>query len=80
MNPQTGAYATIGSHVKNPNETKSNILAFFISFLIFGVSLFLFIENMDVALFKVMLISAMFLVVRIYLFVTKVKIYYMEKS
>ena len=79
MNPQNEQYATSGNEETNPNETKSTVFAFIISALATIISLLLFIENINVAWFKLMLIGLIFSVTRIYLYFDKIKLYYKEK-
>jgi len=79
MNPQNEQYATTGEVSNNPNEKKSTILAFLISFIVFGVSLFFFMENQTYTWFKLALIGIIFAVARTYFYFTKIKVYYGEK-
>lgn len=79
MNPQTAQYATTGGHISNPNETKSTIATFFLAFAFFGISLFLSMENVNVAWLKICAIAVAFLVYRVWSFVSKIKYYYKEK-
>ncbi len=78
MNPQNNQYATTGSHSNNPNETKSSIFAFVLSFLYFGMSILLLGEGVTLAWIKLLCISLLFLSLRLYLFLAKIKIYYKE--
>lgn len=78
MNPQNNQYATTGSHVNNPNEIKSSIFAFVLSFMYFGFSILLLGEGVTTAWIKLMCLSIAFLGLRIYLFLSKVKVYYKE--
>ena len=79
MNPQSEQYATIGTDFNNPNETKALVLSLIISAL--GAFLFYFLAPTGVisSFIKIMLISLAFLIVRIYLFFIRVKLYYKEK-
>ena len=79
MNPQNEQYATSGSQENNPNERKSSLFAFILSFLGFIISLLLFNEKISVAWIKLMFISLVFAVSRIFLYVQRIKIYYKEK-
>lgn len=79
MNPQYEIYASVGDQESNPNESRATIMALAISFLMFGISLFLFIENINVTWFKLLLISVLFMSARVYLLLTKIKLYYKEK-
>ena len=80
MNPQTELYSTIGQNDNNPNETKSTMLAFLISFILFGVMLFLLIEeNTLVPFIKVAAVLFILMIFRIYMFYKKVTLYYKER-
>ncbi len=80
MNPQTELYATIGNTDNNPNETKSTLMAFLISFLVFGLFLLLLIENNSLFTYlKLFAVSLVMMISRLYLFLNKIKLYYMEK-
>ena len=78
MNPQNQQYATTGGHANNPNENKSSLFAFLLSFLFFAASLFLFMEGIFVAWIKIAAIALVFMIGRIYLFYSKVQVYYRE--
>lgn len=79
MNPQNKQYQTTGDSVtNNPNEGRSTLFAFVLSFLFFGASLFLFGEGIDVAWIKLSVLAFVFMIFRIVLFVEKVKVYYKE--
>lgn len=79
MNPQNRLYQTTGKEEKNPNETKSTIIAFFVSAVFAFVSFFLMKENIKVVFVKLLLISIVFCVLRIYFFYARIKLYYKEK-
>ena len=79
MNPQYDQYATTGTHISNPNETKSTIAMLFLSFVFFGISLFLSVENIATAWIKVGIVALAILGYRIWSFYNKVKYYYKEK-
>jgi len=79
MNPQNEQYATSGTVMNNPNSNKATLTAFLISFAVFGASLLLFTENAVTACVKLMLIGIAFFIMRAYLFVVKVRVYYREK-
>ena len=79
MNPQHEAYATIGNSDSNPNEKKSTITAFAISFFVAIVVLLLLIEGRGFVYVKVFIVS---LIAAIYFtrsFFEKIKLYFMEK-
>lgn len=79
MNPQNRLYQTTGKDQKNPNETKSTIFAFLTSAIFAFVSFFLMKEDIRVVFVKLLLISFAFCALRVYLFYTKVNLYYKEK-
>jgi len=79
MNPQNEQYATTGEVTDNPNEKKSTILAFIISFLVFAISLFFFLEKAKYTWLKLAIISIVFAITRIYFYFSKIKVYYGEK-
>lgn len=79
MNPQSSQYATTGDHHNNPNETKSSITMFILSFIFFAVALFLMIENIEIALIKVCLVAFALLAYRVWSYLSKIKYYYKEK-
>lgn len=80
MNPQTELYATIGNTDNNPNETKSTLMAFLISFLVFGIFLLLLIESDNLFTYiKLLIVAIVVMLTRLYLFLNKIKLYYMEK-
>ena len=79
MNPQNEQYATTGTSVNNPNEKKSTLFAFILAFALFAISLFLFMEDMQIAWFKLMLIALIFAGARAYLYFGKIRVFYKEK-
>ena len=79
MNPQNQKYQTTGKTQKNPNERKSTILAFSIAFVVAFISFFLLKEDVRVVFIKLLFLSLVFCAIRVYLFYTKVKLYYKEK-
>ncbi len=79
MNPQNQQYQTTGEQVSNPNEGKSTVFGFVVSFVVFAFSLLLFIEGTAAAWIKLALISAAFFTARFLLFYYKIKVYYKEK-
>ena len=81
MNPKVDLYSTISETGSNPNETKSTLIAFLVSFLAFGALLFLLIENSGaITYIKVMLIGLAFMLFRLYMLLSKIKLYYREKD
>lgn len=79
MNPQNELYATTGSVDDNPNETFSTISAFVISALLAFLSYLLFPEGLTKACVKLALVGLAFAIALIYMFVSKIKVYYYEK-
>ena len=80
MNPQVELYSTIGNNENNPNEIKSTLLAFLISFLA-SFALFIFLGELpnNGPFIKFMIIGVLFMVFRVYMFLNKIKLYYKEK-
>ena len=79
MNPQSQLYASVGSTVSNPNETKSTVSAFLISFLTAGVVFFLLFEGEGHVYVKLIAVSFGVLIYRIWMFFSMLKLYYKEK-
>ena len=79
MNPQNHQYQTTGSSQKNPNEFHSTLYAFILSAVFAFISFFLMNEDIRVVFSKMLIISALLLIARLWLYVTKVKLYYKEK-
>ena len=79
MNPQTNHYATTGDHANNPNETKSSVTMFIVSFLTCGIGLFLSMENLKVSWVKISILFAALLVYRIWSYLSSIKYFYKEK-
>ncbi len=79
MNPQNRIYQTSGNDQKNPNEGKSTLIAFITSALFAFISYFLMMENMEAVFVKLFFIGLAFCLVRVYLFLSRIKLYYKEK-
>ncbi len=85
MNPQNEVYATSGNDFNNPNETKTTLVAFIMSFAITFVSYLLFLEsqkyydNYNVAFIKILLIAIAIFGSSLGLFVLKIKAFYYER-
>ena len=80
MNPQIELYSTVGSSESNPNETRATLTAFVISFLVTGIIFFLLTENNDIGVYlKYIVVSAIALIYRTYIFFAKLRLYYKEK-
>lgn len=78
MHPQSALYRTEGLASKNPNETKSILLAFVMSFLLFGISLFFYIKDPINLWLKLFIIVGAVFIYRLYLFCYKAKILFKE--
>jgi hypothetical protein len=81
MNPQIELYATVGGTENNPNENRATLTAFLVSFAVAGLMLLLMVEGgrMTEVFIKLLLVSLAVLAYRIYMFFTKIKLYYKEK-
>ena len=78
MNPQNLEYATTGTHSNNKNEAKSSLSAIVISALFTFLTYFFISENAGVVWVKLFFVALVYLILRIYLYTSKVKIYYKE--
>lgn len=79
MNPQYTQYATFSEQSNNPNENKSSVLAFALSFLISGGMLLLSFEDVSVVWYKIAAVAIVIAAVKIYTYFLKIKVYYKEK-
>ena len=79
MNPQNDQYGTMGEHSKNPNETKSTVLAFLIALLAAGISLLLFRENEVLCWIKFCAAGVALLALKLFTYIKKIQVYYKEK-
>lgn len=79
MRPQHDQYATLGLSFDNPNERNSTVVAFLISGLIAFWLYFIMNEGRTAAIGKVLAISVVFLAARVYLYFTRIRLYYAEK-
>ena len=79
MNPQTEIYATMGEHENDPNEAKATVTAFLISFVVAVVTLLLLNEGRGMVFEKLCLVGLALCVYEIWLFFSKIKLYYKEK-
>lgn len=84
MNPQNEQYATTGMEVDNPNENKSTIVAFIISF-IYAVISYKFLSesnlyhsSLTVGMEKLLLISIIAFISMVILFVKRIKAFYYD--
>ena len=79
MNSQADQYSTIGVDFNNPNETKATVIGFVLSALFTFLFYFFTDGGVVVSLIKCSVIAVVFLVARIYLYVTRIKLYFKEK-
>ena len=93
MNPQYEIYATVGASDSNPNENKATLSAFLISFLVAGIGILLLIDDskivgnikitetiiLDSVYIKFFFIGLAAMIYRVYLYFSKIKLYYKEK-
>lgn len=80
MNSQVEQYQTTGGHHRDPNDVKSFLMAYLISAFVAYLSYFLLKENPSVVWVKIFFVASLFLAFRIFLFVSKVKVYFKEKQ
>lgn len=80
MNPQTAHYQTVGSHPNNPNDLKSTLYSFLLSAAFAFLVYFLVTESLITVWWKVMAVAVAFLVLRIWLYVNKIKAYFKERQ
>ena len=79
MNPQNQLYASVGSTVSNPNEMKSTVSAFLISFATALVVFFLLFEGAGRVYLKLIAVALGVLVYRVWMFFSMLNLYYNEK-
>lgn len=80
MNPQTEEYATMGSSESNPNETKSTVVAFVLSFAVAAlVFLILQMHERYNLYLKILLVAIAAFAIKAFTFYQNVKLYYKEK-
>ncbi len=80
MNPQANQYQTNGSHHNNPNDIKSTLYAFVFSAGVAFILYFLLGESQIVAWWKVLGLVTAFLVLRVWMYINKIKAYFKEKQ
>ena len=89
MNPMNEQYATTGVTIDNPNENKSTLLAFLVSFIYAFLAFFFFYEagkgasnlvadDFAKGVIRVALVGFVFMASLVYLFIAKVKAYYYD--
>ena len=79
MNPQNQLYSSVGSTVSNPNEMKSTVWAFVVSFVTAGIVFFLLNEKRGFVYEKLIIVAATAFIYRTSTFFTMLKLYYKEK-
>lgn len=79
MNPQYEQYATFSEQSNNPNENKSSLLVFLLSFAVAVIVLLLSTESMKWVWVKVAIGTVVFAVFRVWVYFLKIKVYYKEK-
>ncbi len=79
MNPQYEQYATFSQQTNNPNEGKSTILTFVISFLVAFITIFLSLEGARLAWIKVSALALVLAVLKLTTYILKIKVFYKEK-
>src|SRR5574344_687381 len=80
MNPQIEQYATTGTHTNNPNENKSLMFSFLISAITAYLFYFLISENVNTAWIKILIVSVVFFAYNLYMYLSKIEVYYKEKQ
>ena len=79
MNPQYQIYATMGENENNPNESKSTVTAFIISFLLAGSTFLLLDEGRGFVYIKLLLVGLGALAYCSWSFFNNIKLFYKEK-
>ena len=79
MHPQHDQYATVGLSIDNPNERNSTILAFLLSALFTLIMYVIMSEGQTKAVVKIAGVALAFLLARVYLYLTRIHLYYAEK-
>ena len=80
MNPQTEHYKTTGTHLYNPNETKTTLSALVISTLVAIGTIFFISEGMNMVWVRLSIFALAFLLFRIWMYVDKIKVYFKERA
>ncbi|MDR0850734.1 MAG: hypothetical protein LBN07_04640 [Christensenellaceae bacterium] len=77
-NPQYKFYHDGVHSTTNPNEIKSTVLAFVLSLFFFGWTFFLMLDDAKTVWIKIMLIAMALLGLRVYLNLSKAKVYFKD--
>lgn len=80
MNPQNGQYQTTGQHVNNPNDLKSTLTSMVLSVVFAALTFFFMREGVQMVFTRLFVFAIIFLAVRVWLYVNKIKVYYEEKQ
>ncbi len=80
MKPQYEQYATFSEQANNPNENLSAILCFLISFIAFGIIMFLSLEGTFGAWIKICVLGIIFAVIKISSYFTKIGVFYVGRE
>ena len=80
INPQNNLYKREGNSAISANELKSTVLAFVISLLTFGIAFFFLTDSGQNIWIKICAIAFAFMVIRICLFVYKIRVLYKEMA
>ena len=78
LHPKNSSYKLEGMAAINPNEVKSTILAFGLSILFFGLTLFFLMDGLSGVWIKLFFLTISLLALRIYLFYYKTKVLFKE--
>lgn len=79
MHSQSDQYATVGVSFDNPNERNSTIIGFLLSGIVAFFLYFLMGEGQTAAILKILIVTLVFLVARVWLFFTRIRLYYAER-
>ena len=79
MNPKNAEYQTTGGAQYNPNEIRSSIYVFVMS-AIFSALTFFFLDKVGSPWIRLTVFAALFLALRGWLYVNKVKLFFTEKQ
>lgn len=79
MNSQAEQYHTVGLEFDNPNERRASVVGFLSAGLLVGAMYMFTDRGLTTSLVKCGIIAVAFLAARTYLFVTRTKLYFVEK-
>ena len=80
MNPQHAQYATFNEQANNPNENLSGISAVIISFVVFGVALFLSATGTKGVWLRLAPVTLIIAIAKVITYRMKIKVFYKEKQ